>query len=783
MTVRTMAPDLSDFPDAVNDADWPGLGPYVTPQAYEIPGDFGGLVRTDFSFGSSAYTGIAGKPFLWNAGAEPTASSFKLTISDIVVTGPNGQHPSFGLVAADAEDTQHGEYNSFRSDQPLSLLDEVNPHPDSALTTPNSGVHGSFAQKVQYNGDRTIANVEGLTQESETAPDLPSSNLLFAASSPTYIQQSYNGTSRNGSVYGFMLARNQVTTTILGGDGKLAATATGVDHASGVSATAAVASATDPAATVSATVRSTTSDATIVGQWGQVVDSTEASNDVLHGYSRTWKCEVNGETREDIFPNAIEADSFTMDATKLTPYDFVHCTVTYGAYPGLISWLKADATTQTKIEGSSWQLVNTRIGATYHLSDNGGVTPPAWDADGARGQILAAVPEWGTYEIVETAAPAGYVLNAEKLYGEVNSSQVFIGEAIARTEDGSHTILNERGDGALTWEKTDAVEGTRLGGSAWTLTAPGGATTLIVDNAADDLDPADGAFRVNVADRWGDYTLQEATAPAGYQLPDPNPTFSATVSGSTLEPSFGVLTNARIPASLSWRKIDATSGGLLGGTTWSLAGPEGTTTVVDNGEGDTDPAHGAITVSGLAWGDYALTETAAPAGYELSDRTYQARVDRGNPTVTLDPIANQRRAGSLAWSKVEAGTRAALAGSTWSLSGPHGYSVTVTGNQGIDANDADGGFALTGVPWGTYTLTERTAPEGFALDTTERTVVVDGTNLTADFGAIENARIPDHHDGTLPFTGPGALWTYATIGVLSVGAGVLLMVTRRRTGA
>lgn len=377
MTVRTMAPDLSDFPDAVNDADWPGLGPYVTPQAYEIPGDFGGLVRTDFGFGNSAYTGIAGKPFLWNAGAQPTASSFKLTISDIVVTGPNGQHPSFGLVAADAEDTQHGEYNSFRSDQPLSLLDEVNPHPDSALTTPNSGVHGSFAQKVQYNGDRTIANVEGLTQESETAPDLPSSNLLFAASSPTYIQQSYNGTSRNGSVYGFMLARNQVTTTILGGDGKLAATATGVDHASGVSATAAVASATDPAATVSATVRSTTSDATIVGQWGQVVDSTEASNDVLHGYSRTWKCDVNGETREDIFPNAIEADSFTMDATKLTPYDFVHCTVTYGAYPGLISWLKADATTQTKIEGSSW---------------HGGVTPPAWDADGARGQILAAVP-------------------------------------------------------------------------------------------------------------------------------------------------------------------------------------------------------------------------------------------------------------------------------------------------------------------------------------------------------------------------------------------------------
>ncbi len=458
MTVRTMAPDLSDFPDAVNDADWPGLGPYVTPQAYEIPGDFGGLVRTDFSFGNSAYTGIAGKPFLWNAGAEPTASSFKLTISDIVVTGPNGQHPSFGLVAADAEDTQHGEYNSFRSDQPLSLLDEVNPHPDSALTTPNSGVHGSFAQKVQYNGDRTIANVEGLTQESETAPDLPSSNLLFAASSPTYIQQSYNGTSRNGSVYGFMLARNQVTTTILGGDGKLAATATGVDHASGVSATAAVASATDPAATVSATVRSTTSDATIVGQWGRSSDSTEASAMPPDGYSRTWKCERERRNQGGHLPERHEADSFTMDATKLTPYDFVHCTVTYGAYHGHDLTLAEAGRHHPDFKIEEFEL------ATGQHPDRGDVPPlrqrrrhsARLGRGRSLGQILAAVPH-GAPRSSERRAPAAP--SSVRLCGEVNSSQVFIEQGHRHTEDGS--ILNGRNDGYLAAGKTDAVEDPR----------------------------------------------------------------------------------------------------------------------------------------------------------------------------------------------------------------------------------------------------------------------------------------------------------------------------------
>ncbi|RXW32083.1 MSCRAMM family protein [Propioniciclava flava] len=248
---------------------------------------------------------------------------------------------------------------------------------------------------------------------------------------------------------------------------------------------------------------------------------------------------------------------------------------------------------------------------------------------------------------------------------------------------GSPDIFNDRREATLSWQKTDATDGTPLAGSVWALQGDG-LTREVIDNGTYDLDPAVGKFRVNIGVKWGEYKLWEHTAPAGYQLPNPTPVRTLTFDGEHLEQDLGAIGNTRAPGTLSWQKTDATSG------------------------------------------------------------------DR-------------------------------LAGSTWTLEGPHGYSVTVSDNLGIDANAADGGFAIKNVAWGTYTLTEKEAPAGFVRDTTPRTVVIDATHLAGDFGAVENSRTPDEPGGTLPFTGPTALWTYATIGALNVGAGVLLMVRRRRS--
>ena len=346
---------------------------------------------------------------------------------------------------------------------------------------------------------------------------------------------------------------------------------------------------------------------------------------------------------------------------------------------------------------------------------------------------------------------------------------------------GSPDIFNDRREATLSWQKTDATDGTPLAGSVWALQGDG-LTREVIDNGTYDLDPAVGKFRVNIGVKWGEYKLWEHTAPAGYQLPNPNPVRTLTFDGEHLEQDLGAIGNTRAPGTLSWQKTDATSGDRLAGSAWTLEGPHGyTATVTDNGTGDTDPADGAISVGNLEWGDYTVKEKSAPTGYEPTDRVLTAHVDAANLNATLNAVTNQRSAGSLSWSKVEAASGAALPGSTWTLDGPNGYSVTVSDNLGIDANAADGGFAIKNVAWGTYTLTEKEAPAGFVRDTTPRTVVIDATHLAGDFGAVENSRTPDEPGGTLPFTGPTALWTYATIGALSVGAGVLLMVRRRRS--
>ncbi len=92
------------------------------------------------------------------------------------------------------------------------------------------------------------------------------------------------------------------------------------------------------------------------------------------------------------------------------------------------------------------------------------------------------------------------------------------------------------------------------------------------------------------------------------------------------------------------------------------------------------------------------------------------------------------------------------------LSGPHAATASPSPTTRASTRMTPTAASRSPAPWGTtYTLTERTAPEGFALDTTERTVVVDGTT-TADIPGP--SRTPGSPTTTMapPFTGPGALY-------------------------
>lgn len=175
---------------------------------------------------------------------------------------------------------------------------------------------------------------------------------------------------------------------------------------------------------------------------------------------------------------------------------------------------------------------------------------------------------------------------------------------------------------------------------------------------------------------------------------------------------------------------------------------------------DEDTAAGKFKVSDLVDGTYHLQETKAPNGYDLSNTVYTITITGGNvtwnPDVTDSKIANTRKTGSVTWNKVSSDSKndKKLGGSEWKLTKTESFSwnangaaqyteiaaeqqpsVTITdcklgkgntcsasdGQSFYDVDPVEGQFKLEGLEWGTYTLVETKAPDGYDVDSTVRT--------------------------------------------------------------
>ncbi len=155
-------------------------------------------------------------------------------------------------------------------------------------------------------------------------------------------------------------------------------------------------------------------------------------------------------------------------------------------------------------------------------------------------------------------------------------------------------------------------------------------------------------------------------------------------------------------------------------------------------------------------------------------------------------FTNKPKPGVITWEKVDA-MGSALRGSEWELTGPGSNSEAskITDCVAADAGkcsgpDKDpkaGGFQLTGLHWGTYTLVETKAPAGFVLDETTYTISVGAkapARIVWDLGQITN----EQREGLdLPLTGGTGTQTFL------LGGGAVLLVAlgivgwRRKTTA
>ena len=174
----------------------------------------------------------------------------------------------------------------------------------------------------------------------------------------------------------------------------------------------------------------------------------------------------------------------------------------------------------------------------------------------------------------------------------------------------------------------------------------------------------------------------------------------------------------------------------LAGATYNVyKGTSGTGSVVATFT--TDSAGHATLSTPLEDGTYSVKEVTPPKGYQLDEKIYTFTINGGDTSLSVEDEPGTL---TLRLKKEDSQTgstpqgNASLAGAVYQVSYQKG-GQTVTEEMTSDASGNLG--TLEGLPLGTVTVKELSAPEGYHLDTEVHTYTVDGSQLVGDTYTLE----------------------------------------------
>lgn len=174
----------------------------------------------------------------------------------------------------------------------------------------------------------------------------------------------------------------------------------------------------------------------------------------------------------------------------------------------------------------------------------------------------------------------------------------------------------------------------------------------------------------------------------------------------------------------------------LAGATYNVyKGTSGTGSVVATFT--TDEAGHATLSTPLEDGTYSVKEVTPPKGYKLDTKVYTFTIDGSDTSLSVEDEPGTL---TLKLKKKDSQTgstpqgNSSLAGAVYQVSYQKG-GQTVTEELTSDSSGNLG--TLEGLPLGTVTVKELTAPEGYRLDTQVHTYTVDGNQLTGDVYELE----------------------------------------------
>lgn len=306
---------------------------------------------------------------------------------------------------------------------------------------------------------------------------------------------------------------------------------------------------------------------------------------------------------------------------------------------------------------------------------------------GPDGTFTIDYAEPGTYKFVERHTLAGYELSTVVLEGEHTTDRDLV-LTLDNVEQKSFIV-----------KKIDSETKEPLAGVQFKIWRDG---VLLGDYTTDE----NGRIEIKNAPT-GTYKVQEVKTLKEYILNDE----VLEIEHTTVKDTELTVENTKKPGLLI-QKIDAETRKPLKDAVFKLTKANGDVVKEDIITGE----DGTAFIEGLEAGDFIVTELTAPGGYLIDDTPHPVSLEEGKTyTLTLE---NTKKPGLLI-KKIDSQTKKPLQGATFKITRGDGSVVreSVT-------TDADGIIHLPELDTGTFIITEVSAPDGYAIDETPKTVEI-----------------------------------------------------------
>ena len=288
----------------------------------------------------------------------------------------------------------------------------------------------------------------------------------------------------------------------------------------------------------------------------------------------------------------------------------------------------------------------------------------------------------GKYSLTETIAPEGYRLSEKTVEFTVKG-------------DGSTTkveMLNEP-------KKNTVVKINKI--DSETKESVSGATIVVKNSKGKEVLKFKSSDKAKVIDNLdaGEYTAEEIEAPKGYQLNKKPVSFKVSKDDKTVNIE---ILNTKYVTRVEVSKKDATTSKELPGA--HLVVKDSSGNVVDEWT-STDEVH---IIKDLKAGKYSLTETIAPEGYRLSEKTVEFTVKADGSTTKVEMLNEPKKNTVVKINKIDSETKESVSGATLVIKDSKGNEV----KSFVTTNDL---YEISDLAVGTYTISESKAPDGYEL--------------------------------------------------------------------